>query len=227
MMSVGSNSRVPIWPLAALTSTLPAKEMPCRAEISTKPPSPATLPPRAEMAPCAQLLSSAQTRMSPPSPDCPASARISVCAPIWVKVLATVPSSPARPPMRILPPSPSPEASIRAVSNTPTRSPLTVIVPPAPSTPCALRSPRLTTLPPVPTRVTTPPTFSIRLARTRPLLLTTSLNTWLAAEALSSTRPPSATRLPLFSTAAAAWPGLSVTSPEIEKCSSEAPSKLR
>ena len=74
--SVGSSSKEPIAPFAALVSTLPLNSNVPFPEVSTKPPSPPSAPPFAEINPLNRVTSSAHTITRPPSPESIASTRI-------------------------------------------------------------------------------------------------------------------------------------------------------
>lgn len=67
-MFCGSSSNVPAAPCGALASTLPRKLRVPLLETSTKPPSPAALPPRASMWPANEVSPSDQTATLPPVP---------------------------------------------------------------------------------------------------------------------------------------------------------------
>ena len=92
IISSGSNSQVPASPLVALTSTGTPKFNVTLPDVSTKPPSPVSLPPRALIRAKALVVSSDQTIILPPSPLVPASAVIVVAASTLVfKAFLTVP----------------------------------------------------------------------------------------------------------------------------------------
>ena len=74
----GSNSSVPVAPCGARVSTSPLNASVRFPETSTKPPSPPTVPPRAEIWPAKSVLISDQRMTRPPSPACPASAVMTV-----------------------------------------------------------------------------------------------------------------------------------------------------
>ncbi|WP_143273325.1 hypothetical protein [Azospirillum palustre] len=87
-MFLGSSSRVPAVPAVAPASPSPANTSVSWDDTSIKPPSPRTVPPRADAAPAKDVLSSDQTTIRPPSPVGPlASARI-VVPPVTVTVPA-------------------------------------------------------------------------------------------------------------------------------------------
>ena len=73
-MSSGSSSQVPPAPAGALTSTGTLNSRTRLPEVSTKPPSPPSSPPRALMRPSTRVVSSDQTMTRPPSPRPSASA---------------------------------------------------------------------------------------------------------------------------------------------------------
>jgi hypothetical protein len=81
VIASGSSSRVPIAPLTALVSTLAAKSRCFLPDTSTKPPSPAAWPPRAEILPSARVWLSDHTMTLPPLPASVASALISASLP--------------------------------------------------------------------------------------------------------------------------------------------------
>ena len=73
---------MPTSPLAALALTFePATSRYILPEVSTKPPSPLSDPPRAVIVPCTRAASSAQTITFPPSPSVIASAFIETFSP--------------------------------------------------------------------------------------------------------------------------------------------------
>ncbi len=80
----GSSKSVPIFPAAAVKSTVPENrsDLP---DTSAKPPLPPNAPPLAEMEPPKRVTSSDQTITVPPSPTVVASAKIE--APVPTKVL--------------------------------------------------------------------------------------------------------------------------------------------
>src|SRR6185312_6241568 len=104
------------------------------------------------------------------------------------------------PPTRMLPPPCVPEASMLPPITPTFWSDSSCTLPPC--TPLASMLPLLTVLPPLPTRRTTPPSVLMPWASITPVLLTRLVNRSFAAEACSTTVPPSACRRPLFATAA-------------------------
>ena len=80
-MLLGSSSRVPSRPLAARVSTRPRKISAPLPEVSTNPPSPPSLPPRAKMLARKLVASSAHTTTLPPLPLSSASALMTTASP--------------------------------------------------------------------------------------------------------------------------------------------------
>ena len=199
--SCGSINQSPLRPCGAKVSTrVPSSMWTCSPEVSMLPPLPPRAPPRALKPPAMLLAWLLHTAMEPPSPDCVASACNDAPASTVVLAACGRPSPPrAPPPTRMLPPPCAPEASTLPPTST-SRSESSCTLPPC--TPLASMAPLSTVLPPLPTRRTTPPSVLMPWASMTPLLLTRLVNRSLAAEACSTTVPPSACSLPLFATAA-------------------------
>ncbi len=206
--SRGSISHVPPVPCAAPRSTEPLACSSSCDEVSSAPPLPPALPPRAVMAPVTCVRSSDHSTTLPPLPLAMALALMTPPAKtVWLAFLS--PSAPApcqSPPTRTTPPPASPETSTVA-SNRPTLAPVTLTVPPVWPAPLPLASsvPVTWTTPELPpSSVMTPLREPMECACTMPSTLTTVPSNASVALAEISTRPPSACTMPPERTSAAA-----------------------
>ena len=203
VMLFGSISQLPPNPsaLRAKTCGVPVMVSAPWLDVSTKPPLPPSMPPRADKPPAMTELSRENTAMLPPSPLPVASALSDASGPMYVRAATARPSPPRTPPpMRMAPPPRRPEASTVPPVTITSWSDSNSMRPPW--SPVAVTLPLLCTLPPLPTSRTTPPSVLIPLASITPELLTRLVNRSLAAEACSTTVPPSALRVPELLTAA-------------------------
>ena len=143
--STGSSNQVPLLPLGAEASAARLTLSCCLPEVSTKPPSPPWLPPRALMVPSTRVAPSAHTTTVPPLPLAVASARM-LLAPSTRVVLALgrVPSPPRTSPPTSTVPPPHGALTSRCASLRATLAPLTSTRPPGAWMPAACSS----TLPP-------------------------------------------------------------------------------
>ena len=229
----GSSISAPALPRGAdRSSAAGAMVRPLRPEISTKPPSPPSGPPRAESAPRTVVCSAELIRMVPPSPAPVASVRTTApCLTTvraarrlgWPGLLA------ASTPSAIRPPPAPPEVSMVARLPTTTRPVATTsTVPPRwPAPPVASIVPPTRTPPPSARSVTVPVRPSAVGALIRPVLRTRSSTRPLAACAESSTLPPGASMVPLLVTMAVRPPGAVCTDFVTSIASSPSPARSR
>ncbi len=98
-MSVGSISQVPPLPCGAATSGIAPTSMLSCPDVSTKPPSPDSPPPRASMVapPSMTAERSATMKIDPPSPSSPALAVVTLSAPIRTFADACIVTTPPAP----------------------------------------------------------------------------------------------------------------------------------
>ncbi len=156
---------MPPRPAGALTLTRARNSSAPSAETSTKPPSPPSLPPRAESAPCARAASSAHTTMRPPLPAVTASARKLASGPSHTRSVLAVDacSAPLASPMLIMPPAVVPEASIAVSPAMTTRCPIACTEPPVAPV-ASMRPPLLSTVSAAACSTIRPPSLRTPLA---------------------------------------------------------------
>ena len=180
------------------------------------------------MVPATLVTPSDHTATPPPLPLVMASASIvAPCATLVACAFCCGPAPWKLPPINAVPPPASPDTSIRAPGAKVTLSPSTATWPPVSPAPLPEASSVPDTLvpPPEPDSTIWPLTAATLVASMMPLVLMTFSMTPLAAAAVSSTVPPSAASVPLFSMSARAPGATCSTGAVIANFNSPSPAK--